>query len=198
MIVVIVSVLAVEPTRRRNPPARFGPANRVTLGRAVMVGCVAAFIGPAPESQAAFWVAMLAMLTLAFDGVDGFVARRTRSESVYGARFDMELDSLFMLVLSLLVWQWNRAGVWVLFCGCARYVWVFVMLFLPWFSRQLPPSFRRRCACVVGVLGLVGALPHWFEPWVNVACAVSATIALVISFCIDAVWLWVRRAKPCP
>ena len=40
--------------------------------------------------------------------------------SGYGARFDMETDAAFILVLSILVWQHGKAGAWVLLCGLMR------------------------------------------------------------------------------
>ena len=44
---------------------------------------------------------LLSSVALALDGVDGQVARRTRTVSALGARFDMEVDAFLVLVLSV-------------------------------------------------------------------------------------------------
>ena len=39
--------------------------------------------------------------------------------SAFGARFDMEIDALLILVLAILAWQHDKAGAWVLAVGAA-------------------------------------------------------------------------------
>jgi phosphatidylglycerophosphate synthase len=168
------------------------------MARSIFVGVVTAFIGSEGTPEHATWVTAAAILALLLDGVDGAVARRTRTTSEYGGQLDMELDSILMMVLSVLAWLWDRAGVWVLFCGLARYAWVATQMVLPWFCRPLPPAFRRKTACVVGIGGLTGSLAPW--PWAGVdfTLAAGATLALAVSFAIDIVWLIRHRKEPMP
>ena len=77
------------------------------------------------------------------DGSTASLHRATRRQA------DMECDALLMIILSWLAVQWEQAGIWVLFCGLARYVWIAAQVALPWFRRALPESFRRKTACVV-------------------------------------------------
>ena len=51
---------------------------------------------------AAAVVIPLSIIALSLDGVDGALARRQMLESRFGAAFDMEVDSAFALVLSIL------------------------------------------------------------------------------------------------
>lgn len=191
--VVLIMFAASEPARRRAMPPRFGPANRITLARGILVGVVAAFIGTQVSPAATLGVAALAALALMMDGLDGYVARKTGLASPYGAQLDMEMDSLLTMVLSILAWQWDRAGVWVLFCGLARYAFVGFSLILPWLNRPLHPAFRRKTACVIGIGGLLAAIVPW--PWAGAswALAASATLALAFSFAVDIHWLFQRR-----
>ncbi|WP_343870512.1 CDP-alcohol phosphatidyltransferase family protein, partial [Caenispirillum bisanense] len=120
----------------RLPGDRFGAANAVTLVRlaATAVLAAAAVALPAAELTApavAWTLAALAAAALVLDGVDGWVARRQRLASAFGARFDMELDAAFMLVLAVLAWRMERAGGWVLAAGLARYAFVAAPLLLP-------------------------------------------------------------------
>ena len=96
-------------------------------------------------------------MAAALDGVDGWVARRTRTASAFGARFDMETDALLILVLSALVWRVGKAGA----VGrrvrpdaiCIRrggMAW-------PWMQEPLEPSRRRQAVCVVQIVALIVA-----------------------------------------
>jgi len=197
-VVVLTPIMASEPIRRREKPQKFGHANRITLVRAVIVSGFVCLTNSAPGPKIATLAAAVAIIALILDGLDGWVARRTHSTSEYGAQLDMELDSIFMLVLAILVFVWGHAGPWVLFCGLARYGWLVISHLISWFNRPLPPSFRRKTACVVGVGSLALALAPWPWPFLNSGLSVVATSALFISFAIDASWLIQRKSEPLP
>jgi phosphatidylglycerophosphate synthase len=96
--------------------------------------------------------------------------------SAYGARFDMETDAAYILVLSALVWQHQKAGVWVLCCGLMRYGFVAAGQVLPWLAAPLRPTLRGKAVAVSQFVGLAGAA------------------ALAASFAVDIAWLWRNRA----
>lgn len=195
-LVILSTMIAAEPARRRHPGTSFGPANTVTLARSVLVAVTAGLIGTVPTPTTTLIATVIAFVALLMDGLDGWVARRTNTSSEYGAQLDMELDAVLTLVLCALLIDWNITGSWVLFCGLARYVWIAIQAVTPWFCRPLPPAFRRKTACVLGVLGLTGALAPWPSPTVNLGLALTATCALAVSFGIDAGWLIQRRKEP--
>ncbi|MFD5797801.1 CDP-alcohol phosphatidyltransferase family protein [Streptomyces diastatochromogenes] len=173
----------------RSRLSSFGPANRVTLGRATLVGGVTALVADSFESAPP--VTLLVALTavaLLLDGVDGKVARRTGTSSALGARFDMEVDAFLILVLSVYVSM--QLGPWVLLIGGMRYAFVAAARVAPWLNAPLPPSFARKTvAALQGIcLLLAGAelLPHA----ANLAVALLALGSLVWSFGRDVLWLW--------
>ncbi|MFG2452608.1 CDP-alcohol phosphatidyltransferase family protein [Streptomyces sp. M41(2017)] len=180
---------------RRTRPRSFGPANRVTLGRAILVGGVTALVADSFQSSPP--VSLLVGLTavaLILDGVDGKVARRTGTSSALGARFDMEVDAFLILVLSVYVAM--SLGPWVLLIGTMRYVFVAAARVLPWLNGALPPSMARKTvAALQGVVLLVagaGILPYG----VTAAAVALALGSLVWSFGRDIVWLWRHGARP--
>ncbi|MEU8792952.1 CDP-alcohol phosphatidyltransferase family protein [Streptomyces sp. NPDC048643] len=180
---------------RRTRPRSFGPANRVTLGRAILVGGVTALVADSFRSSPP--VSLLVGLTavaLILDGVDGKVARRTGTSSALGARFDMEVDAFLILVLSVYVAM--SLGPWVLLIGTMRYVFVAAARVLPWLNAALPPSMARKTvAALQGVVLLVagaGVLPYG----VTAAAVALALGSLVWSFGRDIVWLWRHGARP--
>ena len=176
----------------------FGAANRVTLGRATLVGGVTALV--ADSFQDAPPVTLFVGLTavaLVLDGVDGKVARRTGTSTALGARFDMEVDAFLILVLSVYVSM--AMGPWVLLIGGMRYVFVAAARVWPWLTAPLPPSrARKTVAALQGVLLLVAGaalLPHA----VNAGVVALALGLLVWSFGRDVLWLWrTSRAATAP
>ncbi|MEV7862112.1 CDP-alcohol phosphatidyltransferase family protein [Streptomyces hirsutus] len=174
----------------------FGAANRVTLGRAILVGGVTALVADSfQDSPPVTLFVGLTAVALILDGVDGKVARRTGTSTPLGARFDMEVDAFLILVLSVYVSM--AMGPWVLLIGGMRYVFVAAARVWPWLNAALPPSTARKTvAALQGVLLLVAGanlLPHL----VNVGVAALALGLLMWSFGRDVLWLWrTSRVRP--
>ncbi|MDQ0687567.1 phosphatidylglycerophosphate synthase [Streptomyces achromogenes] len=167
----------------------FGPANRVTLGRATLVGGVTALVADSFESTPPVTLLVgLTAVALILDGVDGKVARRTNTSTALGARFDMEVDAFLILVLSVYVSM--ALGPWVLLIGGMRYVFVAAARVAPWLNSPLPPSTARKTvAALQGVLLLLAGadlLPYA----ANFAVVLLALGSLVWSFGRDVLWLW--------
>jgi len=173
--------------------AGLGAANRVTLARAVLVSLMAGSLMDArwlaSEAHTLVGVATLALLA---DGLDGWVARRTGTQSEFGARFDMELDAFLILVLACCVVATGKAGAWVLAIAAMRYLFVAAMWPWPWLDAPLPESWRRKAVCVWQVAGLVVALSPWVPARAASIVLLSALVLLAWSFARDVWWLYQR------
>jgi phosphatidylglycerophosphate synthase len=195
-VVYLVAAAVAIARLDRYPKTRFGIANTVTLVRLVGAAVFAGFaVEPALlAGAAAAWAALAAALALlSLDGVDGFFARRQGLESAYGARFDMEVDALFILVLALIAWRLGETGVWVLGLGLLRYAFVAAAWIWPPLDRPLPWSRRRKTVCVIQVAVLTALLAPVVVPPVSGWLAASAFAALVWSFAVDIRWLLAER-----
>ena len=174
---------------RRAGAATTGPADLVTLVRAAFVGGVAALVADSfVGSGSAVALTSLAGGALVLDGLDGRVARNTGTVSEVGARFDMEVDSVLVFLLSLYVAA--SLGLWVLAIGSAHYVLVVARRGVAWLRSPVPP--RYWCKVVAVVQGVVlataasGALPR---PVAVLALVVVAAL-LAESFGREAWWRW--------
>lgn len=175
-----------------------GWANRVTLARGILVALLAgALADPRLLASHALPLVSLATLALLLDGVDGWVARRTRTDSLFGAHFDMELDAFFILVLCLALIVLGKVGPWVVLIGAMRYVFVMAGLRLAWLQHPLPPSQRRKAVCVWQVAALMLALLPMVDTSAAAWLAATALAGLVASFGRDIGWLYRRHAKAC-
>jgi phosphatidylglycerophosphate synthase len=178
---------------RRSDVGALGPADWVTLSRAVIACAIAAQVADS------FWgstgvpaLVLLTVIALVLDGVDGWVARRTATESTFGARFDMEVDSFLLLALSVYVAR--ATGAWVLAIGAARYLFVAAGWLLPWLRGSLPPRYWRKVvATTQGVVLTIAAAEVLPEALMNVVLVGSIGL-LAESFGRDVWWLWRHRS----
>jgi phosphatidylglycerophosphate synthase len=185
----ILTVAVVLVSGANHPYPRFGPANVVTTLRAMLAALGAGLIGY-PASSVVLWsVIALTTAMVLLDGLDGRLARHTGMTSAYGARFDMETDAAFILVLSMLVWQTGKAGVWVLMCGLMRYAFVAAGWLMPWMAAPLRATQRGRIVAVLQLVGLGVALAPVVPVHVSAVVAALTLAALTWSFAIDIAWL---------
>jgi phosphatidylglycerophosphate synthase len=196
MLFLAVAVTLRFGLRAAHPHDRFGAANTVTMIRAaVATGLVVMVTDPVRFADPAFaWaVVAIAAATLALDGVDGWLARRGGLASAFGARFDMEVDSGFALILALGLLTTGKAGAWVLLLGCMRYLFVLATYLAPWLDGPLPERQSRKTVCVIQIAALIALHAPVVQPPLSAALAAAATLAVVWSFAVDVVWLWRRR-----
>jgi phosphatidylglycerophosphate synthase len=186
--------------RRSHPHPRFGPANRVTLGRFALCTLLAGLVGEAnARGEPLAWaVVFMAALTALLDAADGALARRSGLASHFGARFDMETDAWLTLVLCLLLLQFDKVGAWVLAAGLMRYAFVSAALVWPWLGAPLPPSRRRQTVCVLQITTLIVCLGPIVPPALAAVLAAAGLTALTLSFAVDLRYLARTRAASSP
>jgi len=176
-----------------HPFDRFGLPNGVTLARLVLTsifGGIAMDLVERPLAGRLAWVVLaIAALALMLDGLDGFLARSRNMESPFGARFDMEVDALLILLLALAAWLQAKAGPWVLLIGAARYAFVVAGWLWPVLARPLPPSWRRKAVCVVQGASLAVLMAPPVVPPASVVIAGVALLLIAYSFAVDVIWL---------
>ena len=173
----------------------FGLCNTITLVRLALTCAIAVILlTPGPVAEAGLWTAFAAALvSLALDGVDGWAARRAGLVSRFGARFDMEVDSLMALVLALVAFDTGKAGLWVLALGLPRYAFWAAAQVWPRLHGDLPERLSRKTVCVVQIGVLVVLLMPVVTPPVSTVLAVAAFAAVVWSFARDIRYLTAPR-----
>jgi phosphatidylglycerophosphate synthase len=180
---------------RRAGTRTLGPAGLVTSARAVLVGGVTALVtdrlwgGDVPTVP----LVVLAAVALVLDAVDGPVARRTGTVSALGARFDVEVDSVLVLVLSVYVAV--LLDPWVVVIGVMRYAFVAAGWAAPWLRAPLPTSYSAKAVAALQGIVLVVAAADVLPRFLAAALAGVALALLVWSFTRSFRWLW-RSAPP--
>jgi phosphatidylglycerophosphate synthase len=180
---------------------RFGPADRVTLARAVLAFGVAGLAtaaavdgleAPAARAGGVGLLVWLASLALVLDAVDGWVARRTGTVSAFGARFDLEVDAFLIAVLSVHVAR--EVGWWVAVIGAARYMLLVAHQLVPWLRIELPPSRWRKAVAAYQGIALTAAAAHVLPAEGAAGLLLAGLLALAVSFGTEVQSLW--RLRP--
>jgi len=186
------ALVAAWHLHRHHPHARLGFANVVTLTRLALVSVlVIPLVGVTAAPVAIIAVAVIA---LSLDGVDGWLARREQLSSDFGARFDMEVDSAFALVLAILAVVVGGTTGLVLLLGLPRYLFGLAGLALPWLNGALPPRFSSKVICVIQIIVLIALQSPWFLGLLGTILVLITLALLAWSFGHDIVWLRRHRA----
>lgn len=182
---------------RDYPHQRLGLCNIVTHFRATLTAGLAAVLpntAALSHDPALAWsVVAIATIALASDGIDGWAARRAGLVSRFGARFDMEVDSILALILALIVWQSGKVGDWVILLGIMRYLYVTAMWVWPWLNRPVPARFSGKLVCVIQIAVLIALVAPVVTGIWAVGIAAGALALVVWSFAVDIRYLWARR-----
>jgi phosphatidylglycerophosphate synthase len=190
LVAIVIAMSAALATDSDGP----GPADLITglrLGMAIGIGSAALFAAPKPAL-----VTALLLIALATDAFDGWLARGSGTASSFGARFDLETDAVLLAAASLHAAAF--AGALVLVAPLLRPAWVISCRFLPWLDQPLPPSRRRQTLCALPIFLLI------FVPWPlggsvwAAPVGLTAVLLLFVSFAIDVVHQWLRRAASSP
>lgn len=175
--------------RARYPHGRLGLCNAVTLLRAGAIAVLAGLV-VAPQAlagpQGLGWgLVALAAGALALDFVDGWAARRSGLGSEFGARFDVETDVVFAIVLAALAWQADKVGVWFLALGVLRPAYLAAGVALPALRAPLPPALWRKSVAAVQMTAQVALLaPLVTPPW-SQGLGALVLAGVVVSFGVD-------------
>jgi phosphatidylglycerophosphate synthase len=160
---------------------RFGSANFVTAVRLSLTLALSLVHG-----KPGTWLVLWVLAILALDALDGFLARRYREQSAFGARFDMETDALLVMMVGLELWQRGQLGAWIVTAGLLRYLYVVTLALLPSRPPEMPRSSFGRNAFGLLMVGLCVAL-FAPAPFGTVAAALG-TGAVTLSFARSFFW----------
>jgi phosphatidylglycerophosphate synthase len=189
------AALMLQGLAAHHPFPSIGPANIATGARGVLVALLAALVGERTSISVQNLAPVVGAVAVTLDGVDGWLARRSKMASNFGARFDMETDSLLILALAVLAWRFGKADAWVLLSGLLRYAFVLAGIAFPWLRAPLPASFRRKTIAVVQTVALVVVVAPFVPRAASAPIAATALLALALSFLVDVMWLKREAAR---
>lgn len=182
------------------PHDRLGLCNGVTMARgagvAVLAGLVVAPGALAGGGGFGWAVVALAATVLALDGLDGWLARRSGLRSAFGARFDVEADVIFAVVMAALAWQAGKVGAWFLLIGGLRPAFLLAGMLWPALRAPLPEARWRKVMAALQMTVQVVLLAPVLVPPLSGAVGGAILAAMLLSFAVDIRWLRRNRSGP--
>ncbi len=133
------------------------PANLVTLFRFLAL----LFILFSLNDLSDFWIGTIALIVLILDGLDGYLARRFKNTSPFGAYFDMETDAFLVLTLCSILWFQEKIGSWILLVAWLRYIYFLLLLF---FKPSKQKESRDYFAQVIAVILMSSLISGFLLP----------------------------------
>lgn len=132
----------------------------LTLMRGLAIAAIAGFLAvPRPDGALAWVPALLYTAAAIADRYDGRLARRLDRVTVLGARLDVAMDALGLLVAPLVAARWQRLPPWYLALGAAYYVfnaglWLRVRIGAPVYLERIGknPAARFFAGCQMGLV----------------------------------------------
>ncbi len=133
---------------------------------------------------------LLALLVLILDGLDGYLARRFQTSSPFGEYLDMETDAFYVLGLSIILYEMNYFGAWILGIGLLRYAYFLVLRKVKAPEQKESRIFIARLIAVI----LMATMAACFilPPSIHQPAMVIASALVLYSFG-NSFWLSVRH-----
>jgi len=146
------------------------PANLVTFVRLALLF----FIGSNFSQVPPLFIGLIALAVLLMDGLDGYLARKYQTSSLFGEYLDMETDAFYVLVLTCTLYQLDYLGQWILALGLLRYVYFLVLKNVKPPEQKEARVYRARLIAVIFMATLAACLilPSLiYEPAIVIAAA---------------------------
>ncbi|MGB0838830.1 MAG: CDP-alcohol phosphatidyltransferase family protein [Chitinophagales bacterium] len=128
-----------------------GMANGITTFRIITMLVILQTYPTIPD----LYIGLLSLLILVLDGFDGYFARKNKTTSLFGEYYDKECDALYVMILALIIYQTQKAEIWVLGLGLIRYVYVLALIFFKPPEQKETRSFFEQSIAVILMASLL-------------------------------------------
>lgn len=135
-----------------------GAANWITLVRLVTLITATYLVGQ--EASMVYGAVILSIIIA--DGFDGYVARKYKLATRFGADFDMETDALLSCILSLIAYWHFDVSLLVPAAGVLRYAFVILLRATGLFKYDPPKMPGVRLIAVIFFISLI--TPYFIDP----------------------------------
>jgi len=158
-----------------------GYANWVTGLRFLMIIFLTFFWSDLPHYI--FAIGLISFVGL--DVVDGWVARKYDQITVFGQYFDMELDALFVLMMSCYYFLFVEIDGWILIPGLMRYVYKIGIDLFP--KKNFKEQKKRYASTIAGIFFFVLLAGLFIDGEIRMYGLALGAALIVLSFGISTV-----------
>lgn len=128
-------------------------------------------------------LALLSLIVISLDGLDGFIARKLNQVTDFGGKLDMEVDAYYCLLFSLLIWVLHPELSWIIFGGLLRYLYKIITFI---FSQSTFVEQKKKYArFIAGFYFVSFPLFFFFTNTIGIYLIAAGTALIVFSFSIS-------------
>lgn len=127
-------------------------------------------------------------ISILLDGADGWVARHYVQSSDWGALFDKSTDALLVLYLSIILYQKEYVGSYLLGIGCLPYFYELLIFTLGWRGLVIPKNPIGKYVAALLFFTLLSPFVIdlvWAKNFI-----LLSTMLTLLSFCISFFYKW--------
>lgn len=151
-----------------------GYANWITFLRMLLL----LFVAINFQNMAYHTIALYFAVNIVLDMIDGIVARKFKTASIFGLYFDMELDAFYVCLASIILYTEGLTGSWIIWIGLLRYLFTFLVVLLDIDIKSEPK--QQFASLVAGALFWCLLIP-FFNLQFNFILMLASTL-VVVSF----------------
>lgn len=161
-------------------------ANMVTLGRHDLL-MILVIISTQIHH---FYIGIIASFVALLDLLDGYYARKDQNSSLLGEYLDKEVDAIFVLMMSAMIYHFKLLPSWILAIGILRFVYVLILPFIKSSKKKEYKSRYGRVIAVILMIGMIGCFFIKYDFYLYIMMGISV---LVVSSFIRALFHWTRN-----
>jgi phosphatidylglycerophosphate synthase len=153
-----------------------GYANWVTafrLSLALLLAFSFSYLSP-------WQIAAAATAVISLDGLDGYLARKFNTQSLFGSYFDMETDAFYVALMSSILYHQEYVGYWILLPGFLRYFYVLFVRAIGFHTRTEKRLKFTQYIAVAFFIALI--LPFVFPYGIYFPVLAAVSCAILVSF----------------
>ena len=135
----------------------------------------------------------LLIISVGLDGLDGYIARYFKESSLFGYKFDLETDTLLILILSISVYLNIHGNLIVLLIPFYRYVFFALQFKYQWLKNNLPESYRRKLICLLVISILIICHIPKIPIYMIMPFIYLSIFLITFSFLKDIIWLYKNK-----
>ena len=153
-----------------------GYANRATLVRMIFIIVAGIFYKSLPD----IIIFLIGITIFCLDGLDGYLARRFKQVSEFGAYFDMETDAFYVSVFTVILFDKAFVGYWILIPGFMRYFYGSIILLI---GRKSKDKIRTKFGPLIAGIFFVSILsPFVLSSAFYLPVLIISSVLLLLSF----------------
>ena len=135
---------------------------------------------------------ILSLISIALDGIDGYISRYLKQTSIFGEIFDQEVDNFLIMILSISLILNHNYFYYIIIIPFYRYIFLILIKTRLISSDSLPHSYFRKLVCVLMTVSLILCNCFNYVESFN-ALLYVVILLLTYSFVKDTIWLYRRK-----